>query len=91
MRPVVQPLFAATGLGRPASARPASRSPARASGTRSTTYRDADATASIDGVDLGAPAACPAAGFGFSEFPAQPAIVRVTSMFAEATAATGGG
>jgi hypothetical protein len=45
--------------------------------------READAEASVDGVDLGAPAACEPAGFGFSEFPSQPAIVRVTSMFAE--------
>ncbi len=86
LRPVVQPLFAATGLG--------------TTGVRTTgvtlagarewyaihDLREADAEASIDGVDLGAPRACPAARFGFSEFPAQPAIVRVTSMFAEAAA-----
>jgi hypothetical protein len=79
LRPFVQPLFAA------------------AAGVRTTgvtfagarewyaihDLREADAEASIDGVDLGAPAACEPAGFGFSEFPSQPAIVRVTSIFAE--------
>ena len=86
LRPLVQPLFAASGLW--------------TTGVRTTgvtlagarewyaihDLREADAEASIDGVDLGAPAACPPAGFGFSEFPAQPSIVRVTSMFAEAAA-----
>lgn len=42
----------------------------------------ASVRASIDGVDLG-PTAAPTspAGFGFSEFPARPALVRVTSLF----------
>lgn len=43
--------------------------------------RFATATASIDGTDLGAVRPQPPAGFGFSEFPARPAIVRVTSTF----------
>jgi hypothetical protein len=46
--------------------------------------RRADARATVGGVDLGQPAPCPPAGFGFSEFPAVPALVRVTSMFAPA-------
>jgi hypothetical protein len=78
LRPLVQPLFAAARVR-----------------TIGVTFagarewyaihdlREADAEAAVDGVDLGAPAACEPAGFGFSEFPSQPAIVRVTSMFAE--------
>ena len=79
LRPLVQPLFAARGVR---------TTGVTLAGTREWyaihDLRDADAQASIDGVDLGAPATCPPAWFGFSEFPAQPAIVRVTSMFAEA-------
>lgn len=53
-------------------------------------FREADAAASIDGVDLGAPAPCAPSGFGFSEFPAGPALVRVTSIFEiEETAISG--
>jgi hypothetical protein len=79
VRPLVQPLFAAAGV----------RTTGVTPGGAREWYaihdlREADAQASIDGVDLGAAAACPPAGFGFSEFPAKPAIVRVTSMFAEA-------
>ena len=79
VRPLVQPLFAAAGV----------RTTGVTLGGAREWYaihdlREADVQASIDGVDLGAPAACPPAGFGFSEFPAKPAIVRVTSMFAEA-------
>ena len=81
LRPLVRPLFAATGVR---------TTGVTLAGAREWyaihDLREADAEASIDGVDLGAPAACPPAGFGFSEFPAQPAIVRVTSMFAEAAA-----
>ncbi len=44
-------------------------------------YRDADADASIAGADLGPSAPCGPAGFGFSEFPGGPAMVRVTSIF----------
>ena len=80
LRPLVQPLFAAV--------RGVRTTGVTFAGAREWyaihDLREADAEASIDGVDLGAPAACPPAGFGFSEFPAQPAIVRVTSMFAEA-------
>jgi hypothetical protein len=78
VRPLVQPLFAAAG---------ARTTGVTFAGAREWyaihDLREADAEASIDGVDLGAPAACEPAGFGFSEFPSQPAIVRVTSMFAE--------
>jgi len=79
LRPLVQPLFAAPGV--------------RTTGVTLTgarewyaihDLREADAKASIEGVGLGKPAVCAPAGFGFSEFPAQPAIVRVTSMFADA-------
>jgi hypothetical protein len=80
-RPLVQPLFAAKGVR---------TTGVTLAGAREWyaihDLREADAEASIDGVDLGAPAACPPAGFGFSEFPAKPAIVRVTSMFDEAAA-----
>jgi hypothetical protein len=81
LRPLVQPLFAAAGV--------------RTTGVTLAGAREwyaihdlheADADATIDRADLGAPVACPPAGFGFSEFPQQPAIVRVTSMFAEAAA-----
>ncbi|MEO8477465.1 MAG: hypothetical protein ABI572_10510 [Actinomycetota bacterium] len=44
-------------------------------------FRDADATASVDGRDLGPVTPGPPAGFGFSEFPGGAAIVRVTSIF----------
>jgi hypothetical protein len=44
-------------------------------------FLEADATASVDGRDLGPVAPCPPAGFGFSEFPDGAAIVRVTSIF----------
>jgi hypothetical protein len=44
-------------------------------------FLEADATASVDGADLGPVAPCPPAGFGFSEFPDGAAIVRVTSIF----------
>lgn len=44
-------------------------------------FREAEASATVDGADLGPTAPCPAAGFGFSEFPSTPALVRVTSMF----------
>jgi hypothetical protein len=43
--------------------------------------RHADAEAWIDGRNLGPTVPGPPAGFGFSEFPGRPAIVRVTSMF----------
>jgi hypothetical protein len=41
----------------------------------------ATAWARIDGHDAGEVAACPPAGFGFSEFTSGPALVRVTAMF----------
>ena len=44
-------------------------------------YRRANARARLDGVDLGACVRAPASGFGFSEFPAEAAAVRVTSLF----------
>lgn len=44
-------------------------------------FLEADATATIDGRDLGPVAPCPPAGFGFSEFPGGAAVVRVTSIF----------
>ena len=44
-------------------------------------FRRARARARIDGVDLGPAAPGAPAGFGFSEFPGEPAIVRVTSVF----------
>ena len=56
-------------------------------------FRLAEANASVDSVDLGPTAPCAAAGFGFSEFPTIPAVVRVTSMFAgvvETEAVSGG-
>jgi hypothetical protein len=81
LRPLVQPLFAAAGVR---------TTGVTLAGAREWyaihDVREADAEASIDGVDLGAPVACPPAGFGFSEFPQRPAIVRVTSMFAGAAA-----
>lgn len=76
LRPIVRPLFAAAGV--------------RTTGTTLAgvrewygihDFRDADANAWIDGADLGPTAPCPPAGFGFSEFPSTPAVVRVTSMF----------
>ena len=39
------------------------------------------AQACVDGEDLGLPAAAEPAGFGFSEFPERPALVRVTALF----------
>jgi hypothetical protein len=56
-------------------------------------YRRARADGRVDGVDLGPAAPGPPARFGFSEAPAQPAVVRVTSMFepAETTERFGGG
>jgi hypothetical protein len=39
------------------------------------------AHACLDGEDLGLPAAAEPAGFGFSEFPERPALVRVTALF----------
>ena len=78
LRPLVQPLFAASGVR---------TTGITLAGAREWyaihDLRGADAVASIDGIDLGAPEAGAPAGFGFSEFPARPAIVRVTSMFAE--------
>jgi len=44
-------------------------------------FREARATGSIDGLDLGPVTSCPPAGFGFSEFPGGAAVVRVTSIF----------
>jgi hypothetical protein len=41
----------------------------------------ARAQAWLDGEDLGLPAAAGPAGFGFSEFPERPALVRVTALF----------
>jgi hypothetical protein len=79
LRPMVQPLFDATGVR---------TTGVTLAGAREWyaihDLREADAEAWIDGVDLRAPSACPPAGFGFSEFPQRPAIVRVTSMFAGA-------
>lgn len=79
LRPLVQPLFGATGVR---------TTGVTAAGAREWyaihALREADAEASIDGIDLGEPAICAPAGFGFSEFPARSAIVRVTSMFVEA-------
>lgn len=76
LRPLVRPLFAA------ADVRTTGRTTA---GTREWyaihDFRDATATATIGGVDLGPPSPCPPARFGFSEFPVGPALVRVTSMF----------
>ena len=74
LRPIVRPLFRATDVR---------TTGVTAAGAREWyaihDHRAADATASIDGVALGRPAPCPPAGFGFSEFPSTPAIVRVTS------------
>jgi hypothetical protein len=55
-------------------------------------YRGARAVGRIDGVDLGPATPGPPARFGFSEAPAKPAVVRVTSMFqpAETTGGFGG-
>ena len=82
LRPLVRPVFAAAHVR---------TSGLTLAGTRERyaihDFRHAEAHASIDGVDLGATAHCPAAGFGFSEFPSTPALVRVTSMFEEDAAA----
>jgi hypothetical protein len=43
--------------------------------------RRADASARVNDHDVGSTGDCPAAGFGFSEFPDPPALVRVTSLF----------
>lgn len=76
LRPLVRPLFAAADV--------------RTSGVTLTgareryavhDFRHAEASASVDGVDLGPAAPCAPAGFGFSEFPSTPALVRVTSVF----------
>ncbi|CAN5684408.1 hypothetical protein BH18ACT17_BH18ACT17_02180 [soil metagenome] len=82
-RPILRPLFAAAGV------RTTGRTLA---GTREWyaihDFRTAAATATIDGVTLGPPAPGAPAGFGFSEFPAEPALVRVTS-FVELDVASG--
>jgi hypothetical protein len=49
-------------------------------------FLGAEATARIGRDDPGPSAAGPPAGFGFSEFPGRPAIVRVTSIFERAEA-----
>lgn len=76
LRPVVRPLFAAADVR---------TTGVTLAGVREWyaihDYRDADASASVDGDDLGITAPCPPAGFGFSEFPSRPALVRVTSLF----------
>ncbi len=76
LRPLVRPLFAAAHVR---------TSGLTLAGTRERyaihDFRHAEANASVDGVDLGPTAPCAAAGFGFSEFPTTPALVRVTSMF----------
>ena len=76
LRPLVRPLFAASGVR---------STGVTLAGTREWyaihDYRTAEATASIGGSDLGQPAPCGPARFGFSEFPAVPALVRVTSIF----------
>ena len=88
LRPLVRPLFAAADVR---------TSGVTLAGARERyaihDFRHAEANASVDGVDLGPTAPCAAAGFGFSEFPSTPALVRVTSMFegdAEAEAVSGG-
>lgn len=43
-------------------------------------YRTARARASLDGIDLGPAVPARVCGFGFSEFPPDPAAVRVTSL-----------
>ncbi len=45
----------------------------------------ATAQAWLDGEDLGPPVAAGPAGFGFSEFPERPALVRVTALFESQT------
>jgi hypothetical protein len=76
LRPLVRPLFAAAHVR---------TSGLTLAGTRERyaihDFRHAEANASVDGVDLGPTTPCAAAGFGFSEFPTTPALVRVTSMF----------
>ena len=54
-------------------------------------FVEADASASVEGRDLGQVAPGPPAGFGFSEFPGGAAIVRVTSMFRPADGRAPGG
>jgi hypothetical protein len=88
LRPLVRPLFAAAHVR---------TSGVTLAGARERyaihDFRHAEANASVDGVDLGPTAPCAAAGFGFSEFPTTPAVVRVTSMFegvAETEAVSGG-
>jgi len=76
LRPIVRPLFAAGGVR---------STGVTLAGTREWyaihDFRAAEASASIGGSDLGHPAPCGPARFGFSEFPAVPALVRVTAIF----------
>ncbi len=76
LRPLVRPLFAAADVR---------TSGETLAGARERyaihDFRHAEATASVDGVDLGPTALCAPAGFGFSEFPSTAALVRVTSIF----------
>lgn len=77
LRPIVSSRFAAGDV----RARGTTRSGARECyGIHD--FRPAQVSATLEGIDLGSVAACPPAGFGFSEFPSRPALVRVTSRFA---------
>lgn len=85
LRPLVRGLFAAAAVRTTGETRAGARE-----WYAIHDFREADAAASIDGVDLGAPAPCAPSGFGFSEFPAGPALVRVTSILKiEETAISG--
>ncbi|HSL10230.1 MAG TPA: hypothetical protein VLA82_02810 [Actinomycetota bacterium] len=76
LRPLVSPLFAASDV----RVRGRTRNGAR-EWYAIHDVLPADATATIAGEDLGDPSLAPApAGFGFSEIPATPSIVRVTSL-----------
>jgi len=75
LRPLVAPLISGDGI----RARGRTRTGAR-EWYAIHAYRTACARATIDGVDLGPSVPARASGFGFSEFPPQPAAVRVTSL-----------
>jgi hypothetical protein len=74
-RPIVGPLFGADRV----HARGRTRTGAR-EWYAIHDFRDARASASVHGRDPGPVGPCAPAGFGFSEFPSRPAIVRVTSI-----------
>ncbi len=83
VRPLLQPLIAVAGVRTTGITRAGARE-----WYAIHDYRDADAAASIDGIDLGPSAPHEPAGFGFSEFPGEPALVRVSSIFEFGEAAT---